>query len=99
LAVSSISTGFQFTDTFATANASKSERSVKPGWAAGGGVEFGLTPHWTLRAEYLYVSLNTLTVNSSDLVAFGNIPFPTNQFTHKGDLASNIVRAAVNFKF
>jgi high affinity Mn2+ porin len=24
------------------------------GWAAGGGVEYGFTPHWSLRLEYLY---------------------------------------------
>jgi high affinity Mn2+ porin len=28
--------------------------SVRPGWAAGGGVEYGFAPHWSVRLEYLY---------------------------------------------
>jgi outer membrane immunogenic protein len=33
------------------------ERQTHVGWTAGGGVEVGLTPHWSARIEYLFVSL------------------------------------------
>jgi outer membrane immunogenic protein len=33
------------------------ESQVHLGWTVGGGVEVGLTPNWTARAEYLYVRL------------------------------------------
>lgn len=29
------------------------------GWAAGGGIEYGLTPAWSLKAEYLYMGFGT----------------------------------------
>lgn len=28
--------------------------NTRPGWAAGGGVEYGFAPHWSVRLEYLY---------------------------------------------
>jgi len=28
--------------------------NVRPGWAAGAGVEYGFVPHWNVRLEYLY---------------------------------------------
>jgi len=100
LAVSSINTSFAFTDTFATAHASGSKTSIQPGWVVGAGVEYGLTPRWTLRGEYLYADLSEVTVKSNNLGAFTpSIPFPTNGFTHKADLAANIFRVALNFKF
>ena len=30
---------------------------TKTGWTAGGGVEYALTNHWTVRAEYLHYDL------------------------------------------
>jgi outer membrane immunogenic protein len=49
------------------------------GWAAGLGIEVGITPNWSAKAEYLYVDLNdrsyaiTGTVNGieSNLLRFG----------------------------
>lgn len=40
-----------------TATASGSTSATKFGWAAGGGVEYGITPNVTLSTEYLYVDL------------------------------------------
>jgi outer membrane immunogenic protein len=33
------------------------------GWLAGDGIEYGLTPYWTLKAEYDYLGLGSMTVN------------------------------------
>jgi outer membrane immunogenic protein len=35
-----------------------SESQTHWGWTAGGGLEIGFTPHWSAKAEYLYVNLN-----------------------------------------
>ena len=34
-----------------------SESQTHLGWTIGGGVEVGLTPNWSAKAEYLYVRL------------------------------------------
>ncbi len=98
LAVGSVNTRFNFTDNFLTgAKASGSKTSIEPGWTVGGGMEFGLTPNWTLRGEYLYVNMSTTTAHSSNLFYPG--VFNPAPFRHRSDLELHIVRAAFNFKF
>jgi outer membrane immunogenic protein len=50
-----------------------SETHSSVGWTAGGGLEVGLTPRWTARAEYLYMDLGAqnyaLTGLSHDFTA------------------------------
>jgi outer membrane immunogenic protein len=58
------------------------------GWTAGGGIEWGVTPNWTARVEYLYVDLE----NSS-------FSFPLSGRTTTFDDAFNVVRLGVNYKF
>ena len=100
MAVTNVETRFHFTDTFATANASGSDSDTKVGWTLGGGVEFGITRNWSVRAEYLYVDFGTVSFNSHNLTAFTpSIAFPANQFKHSADLQTHIARAAVNFRF
>lgn len=40
----------------------------KSGWAAGGGLEYALTPHFSVNAEYLYVDLGTDTIASGTIL-------------------------------
>jgi outer membrane immunogenic protein len=61
-----------------------SETKSHIGWAGGVGLELGLTPNWTLRAEYLYVDLSD---RAYSLTASNN------------GLQSNILRIGVNYKF
>jgi len=37
--------------------------STSPGWTAGGGVEYRLSPHWSARLEYLYSRFGTANVS------------------------------------
>jgi outer membrane immunogenic protein len=60
------------------------------GWTAGGGAEWMFAPHWTLKAEYLFVDLNSSGVNG----AFTGFEFGTH---HHPQL--NVVRAGVNYLF
>src|SRR5216110_3466602 len=36
--------------------------NVRPGWAAGAGVEYAFAPHWSVRAEYLYTQFERANV-------------------------------------
>lgn len=54
------------------------------GYAAGAGLEYGFTPNWTGRMEYLYTDLGNKSYNGS----------PT-----KEGFQGSIVRAGLNYKF
>ena len=58
------------------------------GWAAGGGVETPVAPHWTARLEYLYTDYGDRTV-----------PFANNAQQFTSDFKLNEVRAGVSYHF
>ena len=60
------------------------ETHTQAGWTAGGGIEVGLTPHWSAKAEYLYFDLG-----DQSYVLTG---------THTG-FTSNLLRFGVNYRF
>jgi high affinity Mn2+ porin len=39
--------------------------NVRPGWAAGAGLEYAFAPHWSVRLEYLYARFGKLTSATS----------------------------------
>lgn len=61
-----------------------SESHISAGWAAGAGAEIALSPHWSARAEYLYVDLSDRS-------------FVLTGMSH--GINSNIVRIGVNYHF
>jgi len=65
------------------------------GWTLGGGAEWALNRHWTLRAEYLYLNFGNVTANASVSDASVN---PSNLATTV-NLTANIARAGINYKF
>jgi outer membrane immunogenic protein len=48
--------------------ANGSAATARVGWTAGGGVEWLFLPNWSLRAEYLYYNLGSLTYSNGLLV-------------------------------
>jgi opacity protein-like surface antigen len=42
-----------------------SNSHTSAGWLAGAGIEYGITPNWTLKFEYDYLGMNTWTANST----------------------------------
>ena len=64
--------------------AGMSETQTHIGWTLGGGVEVGLTPNWSAKAEYLYVRLDD---RSYVLTAVNN------------GFSSNVFRLGVNYRF
>ena len=50
--------GFAYGGGYGRLAGAGSENHTHVGWAAGLGIEVGITPNWSARAEYLYVDLN-----------------------------------------
>jgi high affinity Mn2+ porin len=78
--------GFAWTSDQITLNSSSSVIQ-RLGWAAGAGVEFPISGHWTGKAEYLYTDYGSSTVNFSSL---GD--------RIKSDLALQQVRVGLNYQ-
>ncbi len=58
------------------------------GWTAGGGVEFAISPNWSVKAEYLFVDFHN-----------ENITLGTPPTTVNFNLIENVVRGGVNYRF
>ena len=59
----------------------------------GGGVETAIGPRWSVKAEYLYVRMNTASTSASPM------QWPGQVFTHSTELRASIARAGANFRF
>jgi len=88
-----------FTDTFASAyEYAKVPSTLKTGWVAGGGMEFALCKHWSVRPEYLHASFgNASGVGTPLTTSLGS--FSTSVFQHRADLNTDLVRLALNYRF
>jgi outer membrane immunogenic protein len=69
--------------------------STKTGWTAGGGIDFGLTPNWSIGAEYLYFDLGN--VSTTAVLTSGAVTRAT--FTANSEFTGHIVRTTVNYRF
>jgi outer membrane immunogenic protein len=100
LALTQVSTVFQFSDTFASAAERVKTSSTEVGWTAGGGLEIGLTPSWTLKLEYLHIDFGQVAQATGLLSCCAPVfTFPTNPFTHRAWLKDDLGRVGVNFRF
>jgi len=43
------------------------------GWVGGGGVEYAISPNWSVKAEYLYVNFNNQTIGPGTFTLIENI--------------------------
>jgi len=76
--------------------------TVKTGWTAGGGGEWRFAPHWTLKAEYLYVDLGRSQVraNATAPGTGANAGFALSSYIADfGRTDFHVVRAGVNYQF
>ena len=99
-------TGFAFGDGFHTVNCfganpscfAGSSSNIGTGWTAGGGLEYFLWQKWTLRAEYLYVSLGSRSITETVLGPTpGALPSSFNaNFSHTN---FNVLRVGLNYQF
>jgi outer membrane immunogenic protein len=74
--------------------AAASSTSTKAGWTAGGGFEWMIAPHWSVKGEYLYVDLGTQSATSATTTAG-----PAFGFTASARFRENIARGGVNWHF
>ena len=65
------------------------------GYTVGGGVEYAITPNWSVKGEALYANLGTTT---STFVA-PPLFFPGQFFPNRFDNSLVVVRAGLNYKF
>ena len=80
---------------FTTCYAGSSSRTAT-GWTAGGGAEYALSRNWTIRAEYLYVSLGGANNFPENNVVFG----PGDSFTASfNPTRFHVVRGGINYRF
>jgi outer membrane immunogenic protein len=102
LAVTELNGTFSFTDSFAAPlkfAEGVTISNTKIGYVLGGGVEALLSGNWSLKVEYLYVNLGTVSA-----VGLGTTPFTigfgsnNNPFTHSLDLKASIARLGINLK-
>jgi outer membrane immunogenic protein len=77
----------------ATRSTQAGATSTSVGWTAGGGIEYAISPNWTVKGEYLYVSLDSQTMTEN------NVTFPTFSQSATNKLAVSIARFGVNYKF
>ena len=95
LAVTELKYGGTFTDTFAAAFQNGSISKTKAGWVIGGGVEYGLTRNWSVKAEYLYVDFGG--VSSTGVVS--ETGGGSDALNHSANLTASIARAGINYRF
>lgn len=74
------------------------DRDFRSGWIAGGGIEYMLTCHWTIRGEYLRFQLDDHDFDSFDAFGGGRLGGGPFRFEAPGTMG-NMVRAALNYKF
>jgi outer membrane immunogenic protein len=78
-----------------------STSGTRTGWTIGGGVEWMFAPHWTVKAEYLYYDLGSVTYGLPPItqVTGGGTPFFGATTASTVDFKGSIARAGVNYKF
>lgn len=83
------------------------------GWTVGGGIEYMITPNWTIRAEYLHLDFGTANgtgVNAVPTGVLGNLLCTAGQTVLTGPatytgcsissrLTAEVVRAGITYKF
>jgi outer membrane immunogenic protein len=69
--------------------------TTRVGWTVGGGVEYGIDQHWSVKGEYLYVDLGTAGGSNGVIT-----PAIAGYFnTSTAHLTVNIARAGINYRF
>jgi outer membrane immunogenic protein len=88
---------FSATATAGTTIGTVSSNTWHTGWTIGGGFEYALDNNWSLRGEYLYIDLGSVT--NTAITAGSPAVAPTIVATTSTSVTDNIVRFGVNYRF
>jgi len=61
------------------------------GWTVGAGLEYGMTPNWSLKLEYNYLSFDTQRVTF--------VPNTGGPFDRDVDQTIHVLKAGINYRF
>jgi len=75
-----------------------SSSRVAAGWTVGGGLEYAAWQKWTLKAEYLYVSLDAKSITESAVTFLGGTA-PSSFDATYSRANFNVARVGVNYRF
>jgi outer membrane immunogenic protein len=90
-----------FTDDFnipSNARESASQSKGKFGWTAGGGGEWALNNHWSVKGEYLFVSFGSVSAAGLIVTPLGFTGY-ANGLATAANLRAHIARFGVNYRF
>jgi outer membrane immunogenic protein len=75
--------------------------STMTGWTVGGGAEWMFAPHWTIKGEYLYYDLGSMSyaVPTFTRLNAGGAPFFGAGVAASASIKGGLTRVGVNFKF
>jgi outer membrane immunogenic protein len=80
-------------------SSSFSSGTTRVGWVVGTGLEYALTPNWTLKGEALYANLGATSSLERSFDSFTGAPLTFFPSTAHFDTGVAIIRAGVNYKF
>jgi outer membrane immunogenic protein len=78
-----------------------SSSEIRTGWTAGGGAEWLLDQHWSVKIEYQFVDLGTETIRITALNVGGPLPPGTAPASFNAAFHDrfNVVRVGLNYQF
>jgi outer membrane immunogenic protein len=84
-------------DSHSTLLGASTATNTNVGWTAGGGIEGAITQDWSVRLEYLYLDLGTVSNTFNTTVAALGGATLVSGFNSR--ITDNIVRVGVNYRF
>ena len=78
-----------------------SASSIRPGWTAGAGAEWSISPEWSVKGEYLYVDLGSFSYTDNCLTNCAVPGYPSSTPLYQTDLSvrEHIFRVGLNYHF
>jgi outer membrane immunogenic protein len=103
LAVTNFRYSSTFTDILSPAASNASISQTRAGWAVGAGLEYRITPSWSLRGEYLYADFGSISGSSPVINPLTGVQYNLAggglTFQHSANLRENIARLALSYHF
>ncbi len=75
-----------------------SSSTTQTGWTAGAGIETKITPNWSLKGEYQFVDLGSVSAGPMPLV-YDTTPLTSYPHTASSQVEFNTVRVGLNYYF